>query len=179
MSQAIADLRHEHEAILFALQILERMAEHAGRGTITAEDLSGFLDFLREFVDRCHHGKEEGLLFPALIRAGLAEHGGFIDELHAEHVQGRELVRRMAEAATPPIRASEFASAATAYAAHLRAHIDKENAALFSMSERLLDAPAMEALARAFAEHEDKVIGQGRHEQLHALLHQLESRYLD
>lgn len=178
MSQAIADLRHEHDAILSALQILERMAARAGRGEVAEADLAAFLDFLREFVDQCHHGKEEGLLFPALIRAGLAEHGGFIDELHAEHIQGRELVRRMAEATTPPIRASEFASAAAAYAAHLRAHIDKENAALFSMSERLLDAPDMEALARAFAEHEDKVIGQGRHAQLHALLHQLKSRYL-
>ena len=176
MSQAIADLRHEHDAILSALQILERMAARAGRGEVAAEDLSGFLDFLREFVDRCHHGKEEGLLFPALVRAGLAEHGGFIDELHAEHAQSRELVRRMASASAP-LQAGEFASAAAAYASHLRAHIDKENAALFSMAERLLDAPDMEALARAFAEHEEKVIGQGRHEQLHALLHQLKSRY--
>lgn len=178
MSQAIADLRHEHDAILFALQILERMAEHAGRGAIAAEDLSSFLGFLREFVDRCHHGKEEGLLFPAMAHAGLAEHGGFIDELHAEHVQGRELVQRMAEAATPPIQASDFASAAAAYAAHLRAHIDKENNALFPMAERLLDDASMAALQQAFAEHEEKVIGQGRHQQLHELLHQLKARYL-
>lgn len=177
MSQAIADLRHEHDAILSALQILERMAERAGRGEVAAADLAAFLDFLREFVDRCHHGKEEGLLFPALIGAGLAEHGGFIDELHAEHVQGRELVRRMASASAP-LQADEFAAAAAAYVNHLRAHIDKENAALFSMAERLLDAPDMEALAQAFAEHEDKVIGQGRHEQLHALLQRLKSRYL-
>ena len=178
MSQAIADLRHEHDAILVALQILERMAERATRGESAGEDLAGFLGFLREFVDRCHHGKEEGLLFPAMARAGLAEHGGFIDELHAEHVQGRELVRRMAEATSPPLQAAEFAAIAGVYVAHLRAHIDKENGVLFPMAERLLDNASLAALQRAFAEHEEQVIGEGRHQQLHDLLHRLKAKYL-
>ncbi|MOA20975.1 Hemerythrin HHE cation binding domain protein [compost metagenome] len=178
MSQAIADLRHEHDAILEALQVLERMAEQADRGAIATADLTAFLGFLREFVDRCHHGKEEGLLFPAMARAGLAEHGGFIDELLAEHVQGRALVQAMAQAGTPTINAAEFAAAATAYAEHLRAHIAKENDTFFPMAERLLDTPTMEALHQAFAEHEAKVIGAGRHEQLHQLLHQLKAKYL-
>ena len=173
MSQAIADLRHEHDAILEALQILERMTAQAD-----AADLAAFVDFLREFVDRCHHGKEEGLLFPAMTRAGLAEHGGFIDELHAEHVQGRALVQTMAQACTPTLRSADFAAAATAYAGHLRAHIAKENDVLFPMAERLLDDPILAALAQGFAEHEERVMGAGRHAQLHALLHQLKAKYL-
>jgi len=178
MSQAIADLRHEHDAILAALQILERMAEQAARGETAATDLTAFLGFLREFVDQCHHGKEEGLLFPAMSHAGLAEHGGFIDELHDEHVQGRALVQAMAQACTPSLRAADFAAAATAYATHLRAHIAKENDVLFPMAERLFDDASMAALQRGFAEHEEKVMGAGRHEQLHALLHQLKAKYL-
>lgn len=178
MSQAIADLRHEHDAILSALRILERMAEQAERGEASAGDLAAFLGFLREFVDRCHHGKEEGLLFPAMTHAGLAEHGGFIDELHAEHVQGRALVQAMEQACTPSLRAADFAAAATTYAEQLRSHIAKENDVLFPMVERLLDDPILAALQRGFAEHEEQVIGQGRHEQLHALLHQLKAKYL-
>ncbi|MCM2331966.1 MAG: hemerythrin domain-containing protein [Pseudomonas sagittaria] len=178
MSQIISDLTHEHDAILAALRILERMAERAQRNQLAPGDLAEFLGFLREFVDQCHHGKEEGLLFPAMARAGLAEHGGFIDELLAEHVQGRALIQAMAQAGTPTINAAEFASAATAYAEHLRAHIAKENDTFFPMAERLLDTPTMEALHQAFAEHEAKVIGAGRHEQLHQLLHQLKAKYL-
>ncbi len=178
MSQIISDLTHEHDAILSALRILEGMAERAQRNQLAPGDLAEFLGFLREFVDQCHHGKEEGLLFPAMARAGLAEHGGFIDELHAEHVQGRALVQAMAQAGTPTINAAEFAAAATAYAEHLRAHIAKENDVLFPMVERLLDAPILTALQQGFAAHEEKVIGAGRHEQLHALLHQLQAKYL-
>jgi hemerythrin-like domain-containing protein len=178
MSQIISDLTHEHDAILAALRILERMAERAQRKQLAPGDLAEFLGFLREFVDQCHHGKEEGLLFPAMTRAGLAEHGGFIDELLAEHVQGRALIQAMAQAGTPAINAAEFATAATAYAEHLRAHIAKENDVLFPMAERLLDDPILAALAQGFAEHEERVMGAGRHAQLHALLHQLKAKYL-
>lgn len=178
MHQAIADLTHEHDAILSALRILERMAAQAQRGGLAAGDLARFLRFLHEFVDRCHHGKEEGLLFPAMLAAGLAEHGGFVDELLAEHAQGRALIRAMEDAGTPVIDAPAFASAAAAYAEHLRAHIDKENAVFFPMAERLLDAAVMAELQRGFAEHELRVMGPGRHEQLHALLHRLKAQYL-
>ena len=178
MSQIISDLTHEHDAILSALRILERMTERAQRNQLAPDDLAEFLGFLREFVDQCHHGKEEGLLFPAMAKAGLAEHGGFIDELHAEHVQGRALVQAMAQAGTPTINAAAFAAAARAYIEHLRAHIAKENEVLFPMAERLLDDPILAALQQGFAEHEEKVIGAGRHEQLHQLLHQLKAKYL-
>jgi hemerythrin-like domain-containing protein len=34
------------------------------------------LVFLKEFADRCHHGKEEDFLFPALEKAGIKKEGG-------------------------------------------------------------------------------------------------------
>lgn len=176
MSQAIADLRHEHQAILSALPLMERLAARADSSADAAADLAAFLDFLREFVDRCHHGKEEALLFPAMVKAGLADHGGFIDELRAEHVQGRELLQRLVEASAP-LQAHAFATTAAAYNAHLRAHIDKENTVLFPMAERLLGSPDMAALQQTFAAHEERVIGHGRHEELHALLKRLQAQY--
>ena len=179
MSQIIAELRHEHDVILGALPILERMAARAARGHLPADDAGELIGFLRAFVDQCHHGKEEALLFPALIAAGLAEHGGFLDELHAEHVQGRALVQAMAQACGNGRPGADFAAAASTYAAQLRTHIDKENTALFSMTERLLDDPVLAALQQRFAEHEQKVMGADRHAQLHARLQRLQAKYPD
>jgi hemerythrin-like domain-containing protein len=34
------------------------------------------MEFLTVFVDKCHHGKEEEFLFPALEAAGIAREGG-------------------------------------------------------------------------------------------------------
>ncbi|MOA51268.1 hypothetical protein D3C78_1743950 [compost metagenome] len=49
---------------------------------------------------------------------------------------------------------------------------------LFPMAERLFDDAAMAALHQAFAEHEEKIMGEGHHQQLHQLLHQLKAKYL-
>src|SRR6185503_14132322 len=70
-------LRAEHEVILNVLECLGVVAEKAARTRIldvhSAEEI---LDFLRVFADRCHHGKEEGALFPALGRKGMPTHVG-------------------------------------------------------------------------------------------------------
>src|SRR3546814_2898147 len=76
VSQATYVLKHEHDAILMALKILDQISGEARQGNATSADVVQFLGFLREFVDTCHHGKEEGLLFPAMIEAGLPADGG-------------------------------------------------------------------------------------------------------
>lgn len=175
MSRAIDDLRHEHEAVLYALDILERMTQRIG--TVEAGDLSAFVGFLKEFADKCHHGKEEGFLFPALVRAGMPEQGGPVGVMLSEHVQGRQWIHAMEEATRPTTDAAQFTAAAAGYGQLMRAHIQKENNVLFPMAERMLPPPQLEEMFGAFERHEAQVIGEGRHEQLHALLERLHDRY--
>ncbi|WP_349617137.1 hemerythrin domain-containing protein [Azotobacter salinestris] len=175
MSQAIDALRHEHDAILSTLQILRRMAERARQGRADAGDIAALLGFLQEFVDRCHHGKEEGLLFPALQHAG--RQGELVGELTAEHEQGRALVAALRQASTPVLDAEAFAAAAEAYAVFLERHIDKENDVLFPQAEQALGADELEGLGQAFADFELQAIGPGRHEELHDLLHRWKADY--
>ena len=40
------------------------------------EHLDQLFEFFGVFVDRCHHGKEEALLFPALEAVGIGNNGG-------------------------------------------------------------------------------------------------------
>lgn len=179
MSRAIEDLEHEHEAILFALRILDSMARQAAAGSaVDRADLTAFVGFLQEFADRCHHGKEEGLLFPALAAAGVAEQGGPLGALLHEHVEGRRWIAQMQASTEPTFDAARFSAAARGYGELLRAHIRKENEVLFPLAERLLSAAQLEALFEGFEEHEATVIGAGRHEQLHQLLKSLELKYL-
>jgi AcrR family transcriptional regulator len=58
-------LMHEHEAVLAALEVLEGAGQALASGRQeAARDLGALLDFFRSFVDHCHHGKEERVLFP-------------------------------------------------------------------------------------------------------------------
>lgn len=179
MSTAIDVLRHEHDAILMALKILDSIADQANKNTIAPADAQNFLGFLREFVDKCHHGKEEGLLFPAMIEAGLPAQGGPLAVMLHEHEEGRALVAAMAKASEPTLDSKSFFDAARDYSAHLRSHIDKENTVLFPMAEQILEPAVLKVLEDGFEQHEEQVIGHGRHEELHAMLKDLKARYLD
>lgn len=57
------------------------------------------VDFLRTYADRCHHGKEEDILFVELEKKGLSpEHRRIMDELTAEHVKARETTKSLLKA---------------------------------------------------------------------------------
>ncbi len=179
MSKAIDDLKHEHEAILFSLKILKGMVDKLSMGNDEVrEDLLRYSGFLKEFVDKCHHGKEEGILFPAMIKAGMPEKGSPITVMLAEHDQGRGFVKMMETAIPSKRNASGVAKSAEDYSVLLRNHIEKENNILFVMAEKIIKADALDQIYAAFEAHEEKVIGHGRHEELHGMLKELKEKYI-
>ena len=57
------------------------------------------VDFLHTYADRCHHGKEEDLLFKALAGKDLApEHRQIMEELIQEHAWAREATAGLVKA---------------------------------------------------------------------------------
>ena len=53
-------LEHEHDAVLIVIKAARGEAEAIDKtGQVNAQRISEFADFFRNFVDRCHHGKEE------------------------------------------------------------------------------------------------------------------------
>ncbi len=58
---------------------------------VEAKTLQGIVEFMRTFADKCHHGKEEIHLFPALERKGVPARGCPVGALLHEHQQGRAL----------------------------------------------------------------------------------------
>jgi hemerythrin-like domain-containing protein len=54
------------------------------------------IDFIRTYADKCHHGKEEDILFKELLKKSiLPAHKRGIDELIEEHKLGRKAVARL------------------------------------------------------------------------------------
>ncbi len=170
MKKATEDLVNEHNAILKVLNITEKVI------TVDKRDTSFKLEFGRElvfflktFADKCHHGKEEGLLFPALINEGMQNQGGPIGVMLHEHILGREYIASMSSALDVN-NYVEFVLYTEKYIALLRNHINKENNVLFPMADRLLDESRQNHLFEKFEEHEEMVIGHGVHEQLHSMI---------
>jgi hemerythrin-like domain-containing protein len=163
-------LRNEHEILLDVLLALETISEPAARGeNLDVRSAKEILDFLRGFGDRCHHGKEEQLFFPALAARGLPRDVGPLAVMLGEHDEGRELIARMAGSLadvdkSKPGAAACFAASAMTYVELMRDHIDKENGVLFPMGDGMLSEENQGALLFAFEKFEHADMGAGAHE---------------
>jgi hemerythrin-like domain-containing protein len=181
--KATKQLEDEHEGIRLSLRALERICAKIESGEEPNLDhLQGLIEFYRVFVDRCHHGKEEDVLFPAMARAGIPREGGPIGVMLSEHELGRAAVKGMADAldayrAGDRRAISAFLRNAKDYVLLLEQHILKENGVLYPMAESLI-ASEDEALCRAFDAIETDRVGEGRHEEFHRFLHALRDAYL-
>jgi hemerythrin-like domain-containing protein len=57
------------------------------------------VDFIKIYADKCHHGKEEDILFEGLKKKSISkEHEKTMNELFSEHVYGRKTVAALIEA---------------------------------------------------------------------------------
>jgi len=176
MGKAIQDLRNEHEAILHVLGIVEHVLANPVEQEQEKRFAGELVHFLTIFADKCHHGKEEQMLFPRLEELGVPNQGGPIGVMMMEHVQGRKLISRM-KLAIENEDMPAFQEALAAYSELLQAHIAKENNILFPLADRLLDETEQDALFERFEEHEETVVGQGVHEALHADIHKWEVQF--
>jgi len=71
------------------------------------------VDFIRTYADRCHHGKEEDILFRDLGGKKLKdEHRRSIEELVEEHRWGRKMTARLVEANTRYVQGNKEAISA-------------------------------------------------------------------
>jgi hemerythrin-like domain-containing protein len=178
-------LKEEHEAIKLMLRILERICKNLEAGEeVNPQHLEQILNFIKIFADKCHHGKEEDVLFPAMEKAGIPKEGGPIGVMLTEHNMGREYVRGMSEAissykAGERKVSSEIVKNARDYIKLLKEHIEKENNILYPMAEMHLSKEEQEKLLEEFERIEREKIGIGKHEELHELLHKLKKVYLE
>ncbi len=183
--KATDELKKEHQGIEFMLRVIQAVSDKFGCGEkVLSEHLDGIMEFLSIFFDKCHHGKEEEFLFPALEAAGVLRDGGPIGAMLNEHEQGRKIVARLKDAASclksgNQTASKGFQTTAMEYVELLTQHIEKENNILFAVADTKLDVAKDAELFKAFKQLEHERIGPGKHERFHALLNRLEHEYLD
>src|SRR5512138_1468732 len=97
---AIETLMSEHRTIERGIDALAAFADEARRqSTDDKQELARFVEFIRQFADARHHGKEEDILFKAMVEAGFPSQGGPIAVMLQEHDVGRAFVKRLADLA--------------------------------------------------------------------------------
>ncbi len=172
-------LKHEHKVILLVLSAAEREAKHIrATGEVRADTVGKMLDFFTSFADRCHHSKEEDLLFVRMQARGAPRESGPIALMLTEHDLGRTLLaalrRDLPRAGQGDAAlAADIASYLSAYVELLRAHIAKEDNVLYPLADRILTEEDQAQLTDDFERVEAEEMGEGVHDKYHQLAHEL------
>lgn len=177
---ATEELKQEHVLIKRMLAVLRVVAVRANRGQEPPPDFCPrVLDFLRNFVDRCHHGKEEDNLFPAMVQHGVPQNDGPISVMLMQHDLGRPYVQGLDEAGKLLASGDKTALKALAknargYAGHLDQHIDMEDSIVYLVADRVLSTAEQQELVAKFQQVERERIGPGKRQEYAQVVSDLE-----
>lgn len=179
------DLIHEHNTIRIMLSIMSKIARNikTDQGFDT-KDIEKIIDFIKTFADKCHHGKEETSLFPALVLAGIPLDNGPVGVMLNEHNIGRGYINGLVSGVEDYNK--NFANSSglieaclTNYVNLFQDHIQKEEDVLFPMTNKVLNVQKQNEIFEQFEIIKEEVVGNGVHEQYLILLNQLEIKYID
>ena len=153
----------EHRLIETVVKALGGVAAALEKGQpADAAMLATAVEFFRIYADKLHHGKEETLFFPLLVKRGVPPQGCPIGGLNHEHEKGRALVRTLAEQAPAYAQGRPGAKEGLLETLHgifdlYQNHIWKEDAMVFPMADKVLTAADQKELTEKFAEVDQAV----------------------
>ena len=159
-------MKEDHGGIHLMIRIVESaLTEHKEGGEEAFRTFSSIVEFFQVFADRCHHGKEEELLFPALT--GNEEAEKIIEGLLVDHERGRKYVREMESSLASWKRGDDdgrdrFRSALTMYAKLLSEHIRREDEELWPVADAIIPVEEGKRLIAEFERVEREKIGEGK-----------------
>ncbi|MBL7132271.1 MAG: hemerythrin domain-containing protein [Candidatus Omnitrophica bacterium] len=107
----VGPLMIEHRLIERMIRIMQANLETIRKeGKLDPGFVDTAVDFIRTYADRCHHGKEEDILFRDLAKKKISdEHQRIMQELIEEHKMGRNNVKKLVEAKEKYVRGNKDA----------------------------------------------------------------------
>ena len=93
----IGPLRVEHRLIERLITLMQMEGDRIKKDKLTDIDfIDNCIDFIKTYADRCHHGKEEDILFKELEAKELkSDHKKILKELVEEHKYAREITSKL------------------------------------------------------------------------------------
>jgi len=177
-------MMEEHRNIKRMLTVMRKACLTVLNGReIDFVDFENMIDFVRNYADRHHHGKEEKLLFNRMID----EIGGAAEKLVrngmlVEHDLGRLHIMNLIEALNKLKEGDEEAkldviAEAVSYTHLLTRHIDKEDNAAYPFAQRGLCEATLDAIGQECGAFEQEQEEKGIQKYYLQMLEQLEKKY--
>ncbi len=179
-------LVQEHEHIMRMAEVMREASLALLEGKdVNKDDFESMIDFVRNYADKHHHGKEEDLLFLYMreelgkIGENLIQHGMLV-----EHDLGRLHIRQLEEAINEyeetksNMAKLNIITNAVCYSDLIKRHIGKENEVVFPYGEKNVSEESRDKVNVVTKEIEDKAKKEGIQAKYLGILEQLEKTYL-
>lgn len=178
---ALDRLFEEHALILRVVGALESLVDRLqSDNNDHRSELVRVMTFFREFADLLHHEKEESLLLPALVNAGLRWDDGVVAEVRKEHDLERQMLQTLRHAS---LQASPWSimdkqrviDVGRRFVTFMRGHVALENEQLRPLLLTRLDGPALAQLNEGLERFDARSISSGEQALMHELAAHLTS----
>ena len=173
----IGPLMKEHRLIERMIALMEKELARLKEGEELDYDfIDTAVDLIRTYADRCHHGKEEDILFRELAKKPLSEqHSRTVRELLEEHAYGRRTTGTLVAAKERHVQGDSQALASVLNALQdlvglYPAHIEKEDKRFFIPCMEYFSRQEQDEMLKEFWEFDKRLI----HEKYAAIVAQLE-----
>lgn len=172
----VGPLMIEHRLIERMIKLLEEKAQKFSKEKdVDILFIDKAVDFIRMYADRCHHGKEEDILFRELAKKELQpEYKKTMDELIKEHIYARNTTRSLVSAKEKYVQQdnsslSDIIRFMEELAAFYPKHIEKEDKDFFLPCMKYFGQEEQTVMLNEFWEFDKKLI----HEKYKAIVEEL------
>jgi hemerythrin-like domain-containing protein len=175
----------EHDNILRLIHIVKKVCCQIMQGSeVNDEDFRKMIDFIRNYADKHHHGKEEEILFAEMTNH-LGQMGTKLIQngMLVEHDLGRRFIMDLDTALNqyqdePKVEYKlEIIANAVGYANLLIRHIDKENQVIYPYAQRSLESSVLESVDERVKVFEKDATTQKVQDKYLEILKKLEEKY--
>ena len=165
MHPAISIIKDEHRSIAAVLQGLQYLITEIRENRMRPDFklLSAMLRYIEAFPEKLHHPKEDEYLF-RFLRLRRADIALVLDELEAQHAEGRTLIDALMQALsryeqTGAVAFDSFAAAVERYAEFEWGHMRKEDDIVLPAAEHALTVEDWQIVDAAFQANDDPIAG--------------------
>src|SRR4030067_3727335 len=173
----IEALKQEHRLIERIIsQMRKELLSMKSTNEVNSKLIDLAVDFIWVYADRCHHGKEEGVLFRELSSKPMSsEHAVMMRELILEHVYARRTTDNLSKAKARYVKGDNEArndvwKLLNDLVEFYPRHIEKEDKTFFYPSMNYFSPQEQAAMLGEFWDFDRKII----HEQYAKVLDELE-----
>lgn len=178
-------LEQEHVNINRMLKVIEEMCCGILEGAeIEESDHRMMIDYARNYADKHHHGKEEKILFPEMVKISPLANNLITHGMLVEHSMGRAHVLKWEMALNSYLKEPKtiyklsVLTEAMSYVDQLREHTAREDNAVYPLAVREFDQNKMTEIERRIFQFEEEQAKAGFHEKYDQILSAMEQKYL-